>query len=150
MKKKIIEKHVLDLPSFDKTFQIETNVSGTTIGVVLSQEQRPIAYFSKKMNEEKHKYSSYDKYFYAVFQALKKSRHYLMPKEFTLYTNNHALQFISSQHKLNQKHAKWVEFMQLNQVYASCENIVAHNRDQWLDYMLQEGMLFKNSKLCIP
>jgi hypothetical protein len=31
-----------------------------------------------------------------------------------------------------------------------CENLVAHNRDQWLDYMLEEGLLFKNSKLCIP
>jgi hypothetical protein len=38
--------------------------------------------------------------------------HYLMPIEFILYKDNRALQFISSQHKLNQKHAKWVEFMQ--------------------------------------
>ena len=35
-----------------------------------------------------------------------------MPKEFVLYNDNHALQFISSQPKLNQRHAKWVEFLQ--------------------------------------
>jgi hypothetical protein len=29
-----------------------------------------------------------------------------------LYSDNHALQFITRQEKLNQKHAKWVEFMQ--------------------------------------
>ena len=29
-----------------------------------------------------------------------------------LYSDNHALQFISSQPKLNQKHAKWVDFLQ--------------------------------------
>jgi hypothetical protein len=34
-----------------------------------------------------------------------------MPKEFVLYSNNHSLQFITKQEKLNQKHAKWVEFM---------------------------------------
>jgi hypothetical protein len=34
-----------------------------------------------------------------------------MPKEFILYTDNHDLQFITRQEKLNQRHAKWVEFM---------------------------------------
>jgi len=82
------------------------------MGVVLNQEKREITYFSENLNEEKHKYFSYDKEFYAIIQALKRWIHYLMPKEFILYTDNHALQFISSQPKLNQKHAKWVEFMQ--------------------------------------
>ena len=36
----------------------------------------------------------------------------MVPKEFVLYSDNHALQFITRQEKLNQKHAKWVEFMQ--------------------------------------
>ena len=58
------------------------------------------------------KYSTYDKEFYAIVQALKKWRHYLIPKEFVLYSDNHALQFVSQQEKLNQKHAKWVEYMQ--------------------------------------
>ena len=100
----------MDLPSFDNVFQVETAASGTPIEAILSQEQRPVAYFSEKLNEEKQKYSSHDKYLYYVVQALKKLRHYLMPKEFVLYSNNHALQFINSQPKLNQKHAKWVKF----------------------------------------
>ena len=33
-----------------------------------------------------------------------------MPKEFVLYFDNHALHFINSHPKLNQKHAKWVEY----------------------------------------
>jgi hypothetical protein len=35
-----------------------------------------------------------------------------MPKEFVLFLDNSALQFIMQQHKLNHKHAKWVEFLQ--------------------------------------
>ena len=35
-------------------------------------------------------------------------------------------------------------------IYASYDNIVTHNRRQWLDYMLHEGLLFRNSKLFIP
>jgi hypothetical protein len=78
----------------------------------LSQDDRLITYFSEKLNEAKIKYSTYDKEFYAVIQALKKWRDYLVPKEFVLYNNNHALQFVTQQEKLNQKHAKWVEYMQ--------------------------------------
>ena len=40
-----------------------------------------------------------------------------------------------------------VDFMD---IYVSCENPFTHNRSQWLDYMLQEGLLFKDNKLCIP
>jgi hypothetical protein len=58
------------------------------------------------LNEAKHKYYSYDKEFYAIVQALKKWKHYFMPKEFVLYIDNHALKFIRSQPKLNQRHAK--------------------------------------------
>ena len=34
--------------------------------------------------------------------------------------------------------------------YRSCKNPVEVSRELWTDYMLQDGLLFKNSKLCIP
>ena len=36
----------------------------------------------------------------------------MMSGEFVLYTDNHALQYIMQQPKLNRKHAKWVEYLQ--------------------------------------
>jgi hypothetical protein len=50
LKKKITENPVLALPRFDKLFQVETDASGITIGVVLSQDKIPIVYFSDKLN----------------------------------------------------------------------------------------------------
>ena len=47
--------------------------------------------FNGKFNEAKENYSSYDKELYDVLQALNKWIHYLMPREFVLYSNNHAL-----------------------------------------------------------
>ena len=35
-----------------------------------------------------------------------------MPREFALYSDNHALQYIMQQPKLNLKHVKWVELLQ--------------------------------------
>jgi hypothetical protein len=95
LKRKITEKPVLVLPYFQKTFQVKCDASGYAIGVVLIQEDMPVAYFSEKLDEAKLKYSTYDKEFYAIIQALKKWRHYLIPKEFVLYSDNHALQFVS-------------------------------------------------------
>jgi hypothetical protein len=91
---------------------VRCDASGFAIGAVLSQDNRPIAYFSEKSNDAKLKYSTYEKEFYAVIQVFKKWRHYLVPKEFVLYRDNHALKFITRPDKLNQKHAKWVEYMQ--------------------------------------
>ena len=91
LKKKITERLVLALPIFDRIFKVETDASGTVVGVVSSKEQRLIDYFSEKLNEAKKNYSSYDKEFYAIVQALKKWRHYLLSKEFVLYSDNHAL-----------------------------------------------------------
>ena len=46
--------------------------------------------------------------------------------------------------------AMYKEDVYFKDICASCENPVTHNRSQWLDYMLQEGLLFKYNNLCIP
>jgi hypothetical protein len=95
LKRKIMEQPILLLLDFRKTFQVKCDASGFENGAVLSQEDRSIAYFSENMDEAKVKYSTYDKEFYAIIQSLKKWRHYLIPKEFILYSDNHALQFVT-------------------------------------------------------
>ena len=46
--------------------------------------------------------------------------------------------------------AMYKEDVDFKDIYAAYENPVTHNRSQWLDYVLQEGLIFKNYKLCIP
>jgi len=91
---------------------VECDANGIAIGVVLSQEGKPVAFFSEKLNEAKRKYSSYDLELYALVQSLRKWRHYLLPKEFVVFTDNHALSFLNNQDKLSHRHIKWMEYLQ--------------------------------------
>eukprot|EP01018_Ginkgo_biloba_P009589 Gb_00243 [translate_table: standard] len=109
LKKKMLKVPVLSLPNFNKVFKIECDASRVRIGAVLSQEGRPVEFFNEKLNNVRQKYSTYDKQFYALVQALKYWRYYLLPKEFVVFTDHQALRFINSQAKLNVRHAKWVE-----------------------------------------
>lgn len=108
IKMKMTETPVLQLPDFNKVFEVACDASYVGIGGVLSQEGHPVAYFSEKLNEAKQKYSTYDLEFYAVVQALRHWRHYLVGKEFVLYSDHEALKYLNSQKKFSARHA-WSE-----------------------------------------
>ena len=44
-------------------------------------------------------------------RALEHWRHYLVGVEFILHSDPEALKFIQGKHKLNPRHAKWVEYL---------------------------------------
>ncbi|GKA17094.1 putative reverse transcriptase domain-containing protein [Tanacetum coccineum] len=128
LKAKVIEAHVLALPNFDEVFQVECDASGVGIGGVLSRNQQPIAFFSEKLNDARHKYSTYDKEFYAIVRSLDTWRHYLLSNKFVMFYDHEALKFINGQHKLKSRHAKF-----------ECKH-----------FSKLDGYLFEGTRLCIP
>ncbi|PKI59295.1 hypothetical protein CRG98_020315 [Punica granatum] len=85
---------------------------GNGIGAVLMQEGRPIAYFSEKLSGAALNYPTYDKELYALARALETWQYYLWPKEFVIHTDHESLKHLKGQHKLNKRHARWVEFIE--------------------------------------
>ncbi|KAK1641633.1 hypothetical protein QYE76_059438 [Lolium multiflorum] len=86
LKKRLTEAPLLALPDFTKTFEIECDASGLGIGGVLMQNGKPVAYYSEKLDGARLNYPIYDKELYALY--------------------------LKSQHNLNKRHAKWVEFIE--------------------------------------
>ena len=82
------------------------------IRAVLSQNNKPVAYFSEKLSGPRLRYSTYDVEFYAMVQAIKHWRHYLFQREFILYTDHEALKHLHRQDKVSARHANWVAYLQ--------------------------------------
>ncbi|KAK8934034.1 hypothetical protein KSP39_PZI015715 [Platanthera zijinensis] len=111
MKEKMSGAPVLALPDFEKVFEVDCDASHVGIGAVLSQEGRPVAFYSEKLNDAKTRYSTYDLEFFAIVQALRHWRHYLIQREFVLNTDHEALRYLNSQKEVR-RHAKWAAFLQ--------------------------------------
>ncbi|KAI0491611.1 hypothetical protein KFK09_025871 [Dendrobium nobile] len=97
---------VLALPDFDKLFTVATDASAVGIGAVLSQEGRPVAFFSEKLCHSRQCWSAYEQELYSVIRALKQWEHYLLHQDFVICTDNKALQFINTQKHVNRMHAR--------------------------------------------
>ena len=88
LKHNLTQAPILSLPNFDKTFEIECDASAIGIGTVLTQEGRPIVYFSEKLNTAALNYSTYNKELLALVRALETWEHYLRPKKFIIHTDH--------------------------------------------------------------
>ncbi|XP_061343289.1 uncharacterized protein LOC133289385 [Gastrolobium bilobum] len=73
---------ILALPNFSKTFVVVTDAYGKGIGVVLMQEDRPLAYISRGFSQRAMGKSVYEKELMAVVFAVQKWRPYLLGRHF--------------------------------------------------------------------
>nr|KYP60032.1 Retrovirus-related Pol polyprotein from transposon 297 family [Cajanus cajan] len=99
LKDKLNHAPLLNLPDFSKTFELECDASEVGIGAILLQGGHPITYFSEKLKGVSLNYPTYDKELYALVRALQTWEHYLVPKEFVIYSDHLRKERFPSQRK---------------------------------------------------
>ena len=88
---------ILALPDFSKPFQILTDASNEGIGVVLTQDRRPLAFIFKALGPQKKAWSIYARELLAITHAVKVWRPYLLSRCFSIVTDQQAIRHLLQQ-----------------------------------------------------
>jgi hypothetical protein len=77
----------LAYPDFSKVFEIYTDASSKQLGVVITQDNRPIAFFSRKLSPAQRKYSVTKIELLAIVEILKEFKGMLWGQPIKVYTD---------------------------------------------------------------
>lgn len=108
LKKTLTSPPVLGLLDFSQIFVIECDASGIGIGAVLSQNNRPIAYFSEALKRSALLLSTYEKEMLAIVKSIQKWRPYLLGKPFTVRTDQRSLKYLLEQRITTPAQTRWL------------------------------------------
>uniref|UniRef100_A0A5S6QYA9 RNA-directed DNA polymerase n=1 Tax=Trichuris muris TaxID=70415 RepID=A0A5S6QYA9_TRIMR len=97
IKTTLVNCTLLTHPNPKSRLALFTDASDIAIGAVLNQLEngawRPLAFFSKKLQPTETRYSAYDKELLAIYLAIKRFRHQLEGRQFTIFSDHKPLSF---------------------------------------------------------
>ena len=108
LKKAMSATPVLALPDFNLTFEVESDACSNGIGAVLSQNGKPIAFYSKALAPKHQILSVYEKEMMAILAAVKKWSAYLIGRHFKIRTDHFSLKFLLDQRTNTPAQQAWV------------------------------------------
>jgi hypothetical protein len=88
VKAAIAKETVLAYPDFSKPFEIYMDASSTQLGAVITQDNRPIAFFSRKLSETQQKHSATEIEILAIVETLKEFKGMLWEQDIKVYTDH--------------------------------------------------------------
>ena len=115
---------MLKFPEFKKPFKVHTNASDFTIGGVLMQEGRSIAFESKKLSDVERRWPTHEKEMWAVVHCLKLWQHCLGLEYTKVYTDNVSVRYFETQPKITPKQWRWADVL-------ACFNVDLIHKPGW-------------------
>ena len=89
MAKRIIAKEaILAFPDFSKPFTIHTDASHYQLGGVISQDGKPIAFYSRKLNDAQTRYTTTERELLSIVETLKAYRNILLGHKIIVHTDH--------------------------------------------------------------
>ena len=98
---------ILIYPDFEKEFYLTTDASNVAIGSVLSQNSKPVAYYSRTLNSAEKNYSTIEKELLAIIESTRHFRPYLFGRKFTVETDHNPLVWLYKIKEPNTRLARW-------------------------------------------
>ena len=93
MKKILSRETLLAYPDFSKPFDIHTDASHTQLGAVVSQDGKPIAFYSRKLNPAQTRYTTTERELLAIVETLKEFRNILLGQKIEVHTDHKNLTY---------------------------------------------------------
>ena len=103
----LINSPILSYPDFTKPFKLTTDASNVAIGSVLSQNNKPIAFYSRTLNSAERNYSTIEKELLAILDSTKHFRPYLYGRHFTIETDHNPLVWLYKIKEPNSRLIRW-------------------------------------------
>ena len=100
---------VLSIPDPGGDFEMSTDASNVGIGAELTQNGRPVLFFSRKLRNAEVNYATHDKEALAIIEAVREWRVCLLGRHVKVYTDHNSLKNVFSQPNLNQRQRLWLE-----------------------------------------
>ncbi|MCO5576631.1 hypothetical protein L7F22_030446 [Adiantum nelumboides] len=116
------------LPDLQKSFEVYCDACGRSLGAVLMQDGRVIAYESRLFSKPEMTAQIYEKELLAVIQALTQWQHYLLGADFTVFTDHQSLYYLSQKQLLEQR-MRWANI--LSQSFISRLSMCRDTRMWW-------------------
>ena len=93
IKKLVSRETLLSYPDFNKTFEIHTDASKVQLGAVISQNNKPIAFYSRKLNPAQVNYTTTERELLSIVETLKEFRNILLGQQIKVYTDHQNLTY---------------------------------------------------------
>src|SRR5210317_758151 len=93
MKKVVAKETLMAFPDFNKPCEIHTDASKLQLGACISQDQKPIAFYSCKLNDAQTRYTATERELLSIVETLKEFKNILWGQQIIIYTDHENLTY---------------------------------------------------------